>query len=207
MSVESSRINGAAIRDVAPDLRLAAVEDRMQLPPAELSASAMQLPTGATTSAVADGVAPALLVALLQEYAVHQAISVAARRERRVHRILEVLLGVGGGVAFVGFAVWMVIEFAAGTMGARLRSPEHPPWGVGMFTSAPFALAGFVHGWLAVVQGRKIAAGERSKADVIRRLLAAFPQLQGADAEALLSGKGTQAIMARPANWAQLRCE
>ena len=105
-------------------------------------------------------------------------------------------------IAFVGFAVWMVIELAAGTIAARLRNPGHPPWGVGMFTAAPFALAGFVHGWLAVVKGRKIAAGERGKAEVIRRLLAAFPQLQGADAEALLSGKATQAIMERPASWA-----
>lgn len=97
----------------------------------------------------------------------------------------------------------MVIEFAAGTIAARLSRPEHPPWGgVGMFTSAPFALAGFVHGWLAVVKGREVAAGERGKAEVIRRLPAAFPRLQGADAEALLSGQATQAILERPANWA-----
>jgi hypothetical protein len=188
MSAARPQSDPAAIRGAASDFRLPAdVKERVQRPPAELSASTTHPPTSASTPAVVDGVAPALLVALLQEYAIHQAPIAQIQRKRRQC----LLCGVLSGFTFLVFVVLNVPGLAAS--GSELE----PTLFAGLIASGIFTpFLGFV--WCAIIleERYKLKASEKGKADVIRRLLAAFPQPQGTDAKALLSGKAAQGIIA-----------
>jgi hypothetical protein len=198
MSEERPQIDPAAIQGGAPDLRLpAGGEEGIQPVPGQSAVVTATRPAARAGDPVGpDGVAPALLVALLQEYAVHQGPIAEAQRKLREFHIQGLLMVGGGGVVFVACATWMLIAFAVGATPTR-QGP--PPWLVGMIVSGTIALSMGWFWWLMFIQERrKSAAGEKGKADVIRRLLAAFPQLRGADAEALLSGKATQAIVGGP---------
>ncbi len=202
MSEEHSQFNPAAMRVSAPDLRLSArAEAETQSAPVERAVTATPSSAGVAEPAGWVGAAPVLLVALLQEYALHHGPIAEIQRQRRGFHIPALLLGVGGGIVFVVCAIWMGIELASG-LGATRPPHSDPLWAPGMFFGGTIALfMGFVW-WTMLVDERKlVAAGEAGKADVMRRLLAAFPQLQRSNAEALLSGKAAQAIMARPANW------
>jgi hypothetical protein len=170
-------------------------EAGFQLPPAEGSVTATPHFAGQ------DGAVPPLLLALLQEYAVHQGPIAEAQHKRRVFRI-PALFGIGGGLLFVVCFIWMALELAGGLSTTRPPRSD-PPWAIGMFfggTAAGFI--GLVWVMLLLEERHKVAAGEAGKADVMRRLLAAFPQLRRDSAEALLNGQTVQAITTRPANWA-----
>jgi hypothetical protein len=188
MSANRSQFNPAAPRVAAPEIRFSAgAGEGIQSPPVE--------PAGR------DGAAPVLLVALLQEYAAHHGPIAEIQRQRRGFHAPALLLGGGGGIVFAVCAIWMGIELAGGLGAARLPRSD-PLWAPGMFFGGVIALVmGFAWLMMLLDERKKVAAGEAGKADVMRRLLAAFPQLQGASPEALLSGKAAQTIMARPANW------
>ena len=176
-----------------------AIRATVPIPP--LSAGAgegIQLGLDEAPAAVAAGAAPALLVALLQEYAAHEGPIIEMRRQRRGLRpTLLIVCGVGG-LVFTGCLVWMVIELVTGLGSARPPRSD-PPWMIGMFFGGVAALfVGLNLLMMTLDERKKVAASEAGKADVLRRLLAAFPQLQEAGAKALLSGQAAQAITTRP---------
>jgi hypothetical protein len=197
MSIERSQFNPAATQAAAPDSRLrAGAEEGAQWPPAERAITATPPSVGTGKPVGRDDAAPILLVALLQEYAVHHGPIAAIQRQRRGFHIPALLVGGGGGLVFVLCAVWMVSDLVSGQGAARPTHSE-PLWAPGMFFGGSIAGIMGIAWWTMLVDERKlVAAGEAGKADVMRRLLAAFPQLQGAKAEALLSGNVSQAIMA-----------
>jgi hypothetical protein len=197
MSVERSQLNPAATQVVAPDLRLSAgAEEGTQSPPAERAITATPPSAGTGEPAGRDDAAPILLVALLQEYAVHHGPIAAIQRQRRGFHFPALLVGGGGGLVFALCAVWMGIDLASG-QGVTRPPHSDPLWAPGMFFGGSIAVIMGIAWLTMLVDERKlVAAGEAGKADVMRRLLAAFPQLQGTGAEALLSGKAAQAIMA-----------
>ncbi len=182
-------------RSAHPSAPISTAPPRRSAPSA---VTATPLSAGSPDPAGLDGAVPALLLTLIQEYAMHHGSITEIQRKRREFHIPALLFGGGGGLVFAVCAIVMVMDLA-GLCATR------PPvnWAVGMFFGGPIALMmGFVWCVMLLEERQKIAAGEAGKADVMRRLLAAFPQLQGVRAEALLSGKAAQAIMARPANWA-----
>jgi hypothetical protein len=197
MSIERSQFDPAATQVAAPDLRLSVgVEEGVPSPPVERAITATPPSAGTGEPAGRDDAAPILLVALLQEYAVHHGPIAAIQRQRRGFHFPALVVGGGGGLVFALCAVWMVIDLVSGQGVAR---PPHsdPLWAPGMFFGGSIALIMGIAWLTMLVDERKlVAAGEAGKAEVMRRLLAAFPQLQGPRAEALLSGKAAQAIMA-----------
>ena len=105
-------------------------EERITTPPTDGLVTAAPHFAASPAAAEQDGAAPALLVALLQEYAEHHAPIAEARRKRRALRIPVLGAGAIGLLVFTVCAIWMVIELAG--PGAVRPPRSEPPWLIGM---------------------------------------------------------------------------